>query len=124
MILNWTGVREGEYEDSPILDNVLFFDGKEKGVRRAWVLDRRMERLGRLRSPVARDSVRQWRMARLAGRKDLEMGRRKYCLATRFEGPSGDVLALGGRRERRWDRRWEQRLERRSRRKVKMRMKM
>ena len=45
MILNWTGVREGEYEDSPILDNVLFFDGKEKGVRRAWVLDRRMERL-------------------------------------------------------------------------------
>ena len=40
-----TGVRGGECEDSPILDHVIFFDGKEKGVRRAWVLDRRLERL-------------------------------------------------------------------------------
>ena len=65
----------------------------------------------------------EW-LARLARRKDLEMGRRKYCLAARFEGPLGDVWDIGGRRERRWDRRLERRWERRWRRKVKMRMKM
>ena len=40
-----TGVRGVGCEDRPCLYHVIFFAGKEKGVRRAWVLDRRLERM-------------------------------------------------------------------------------
>ena len=40
----WTGVRGGEWEARPHQYHVIFFDAKEKGVSRAWVSDRRMER--------------------------------------------------------------------------------
>ena len=80
----------------------MFFDAIEKVVTRAWVSDKRMERL------VFTDKKkRAWNerlpgameMARQAGREDLEARRRKFCLAARFKSPWGPVWPGWGREE-------------------------
>ena len=36
---------QGEWEDRPTQYHVIFFGGKEKGISRAWVVDKRLESL-------------------------------------------------------------------------------
>jgi len=98
----WTGLRGGEWELKPTYYHVVFFDAKDKSVSRAWVPDRRMERM------VVGDKMKgQWNarlagaieMAKQAGREDLDTRRKKYCLATRFRGPWGSVWPDFGKEE-------------------------
>ena len=57
---------------------------------RAWVLDRRLERMveGEEEKFKSKRLCQAMEMARQAGREDLETRRRNYCLAARFKGPS------------------------------------
>ena len=90
------------WEARPSQYHVVFFDTMEKVVTWAWVSDKRMERL------VFTDKKkRAWnerlpgamKMARQAGREDLEARRRKFCLAARFKSPWGPVWPGWGREE-------------------------
>ena len=70
--------------------HVIFFDAKEKGVSRAWVSDRRMERfvvMEKMKGTWSGRLTEAVEMARQAGREDLETRRKKFCLAVRFKGP-------------------------------------
>jgi hypothetical protein len=80
----WTVVRGGEWKETRSQYHVVFFDGKGKGVSRAWVLDRRFK-------SSCKRMCQEMEIARQAGREDLEMRRRTYFLAAKFEGPWGDV---------------------------------
>ena len=68
---------------------------------RAWVLDRRLERMveGEEEKSKSKRLCQAMEMARQAGREDLETRRRNYCLAARFEGPWGDVWPGWGEEE-------------------------
>lgn len=95
----WTGVKGGEWEDKLSQYHVVFFD--EKVVSRAWVLDRRVERMveGQEKRSSNKRLCQAMEVARKAGREDLETRRRKYCLAARFDGPWGDVWPGWGEEE-------------------------
>ena len=98
----WTGVTGGEWEARPTQYHVVFFDTKEKGVSRAWVPDRRLERMRGKKEQKGVGSerlVEAVEMARQAGREELETRRRRYCLANRFKGPWGPVWPGWGEEE-------------------------
>ena len=90
-IFFWIGVKDDKWEVKPSWYHVVFFDSRDKGVSRAWVTDRNVEKLkfgATVKSMTSRltDALE---MAKQAAGEDLDTRRRRYCLTSRFRGPWG-----------------------------------